>query len=137
MAYDAMAGYIYELNPDIFAKTIPETYQQFLDVLERAEVDTSTLALAIDCDDTSMLNLEETDEDEMMSDIFHVYDEVKRLFEAKTGLKICLTYVDEDSGSRYNDVFGGVWNVLNAVQPTEPARRLERFIDQKFFCIFG
>lgn len=134
MAYDAMAGYIYELDSDVFAETIPDTYQSFLDVLERHEVSTDDLGLAMDCDDWNVTGV---DDEEAIEEMEDAYKQVRRMFEAKTGLQIVLTYVDNDSGSRYNEVGGGVWHVLNAVEPTEPAKTFERFIDQKFFCTFG
>ena len=134
MSYDAMAGYIYELDTDVFSEVIPDTYQNFLEVLERHEVSTEDLGLAMDCDDWDIVG---QDDEDAIEEIEEAYKQVRRMFEAKTGLQICLTYVDTDSGSCYNEVAGGVWSVINATQPTEPARTFERFIDQKFFCIFG
>lgn len=133
MSYDAMAGYLYELNSDVFSETIPGAYQTFLEVLERHDIGTDDVAQAITYDDWFMTDLE----DPAIEEIEASYKQVQRMFEAKTGLKVSLTYIDEDSGSQYNDVSGAVWGVDNAIQLTEPARTFERFIEQKFFCLFG
>lgn len=130
MAYDAMAGYIYHLDTDVFAETTPEAYRSFLEVLEQSGVDTDTLAYALDSDDFS-----DMDPDADVDTLVEAYKNFREIFEARTGLKVTLTMIE--SGSEYNDVVGPVWHVLNAVEPTAPAKEYERFIQQKFFCHFG
>jgi hypothetical protein len=134
MAYDAYAGYIYQLDPDLFAEIIPDTYQAFLEVLEEYEVSTDSVAVALDCDDWGMI-IDDVLTDEGCDRIEAAYKQVRRMFEAKTGLQIAITQIDE--GSAHNDVAGTVWCVLNAVQPTPPAKKYENYIEQQLFCHFG
>lgn len=130
MAYDAMAGYIYHLDTDVFTETTPEAYRSFLGVLEKSGVNTDTLAYALDSDDFS-----DMDPDADVDTLVEAYNNFKEIFEARTGLKVTLTMIDP--GSEYNEIVGPVWHVINAVELTAPAKEYERFIQQKFFCHFG
>lgn len=135
MAYDAMAGYIYELDEDLFAELIPETYQAFLDTLEKYDLSTESVALAMDCDDWNVISADCPDDDGV-EEIETAYNQVSRMFEAKTGVKISLTSID--SGSVYNDVVGPVWCIIEAMDYTPEVKRLGvEHVTQKFFCHFG
>ena len=131
MAYDAMAGYIYQIDQDVIAESIPDIFQKFLEVLERLEITTDTLGSAFDCDEFEMLGVDE----EHYDSIEDSYNLVLRTFEAKTGLQVALTTIDP--GSAYNEVVGPAWHVLNATRPTLAAERFSDHIEQKFFCHFG
>lgn len=132
MAYDAMAGYIYELNTDALAENVPDQYKAFLEVLERFEVTTDMFGLALDCDDWSMLGIGHEQSEELLQ---NAYDDVKLIFKMRTGLEVSLSSID--SGSVHNEVTGPVWCVINATQPTPEAAAMDHYIQQKFFCHFG
>ena len=135
MSFDAMAGYIHELDTDVFAETIPETYQAFLDTLEKHELSTESVALAMDCDDWDVIH-DDIPDDAGIEEIENAYKQVTRMFEGRTGVKISLTSIDP--GSVYNDVVGPVWCIIEAMDYTPEVKRLGvEHVTQKFFCHFG
>lgn len=132
MSYDAMAGYVYVLDTDIFENTTPEAYQSFLDALEEHGFNTDTLAYALDTDDFMDLP-EDVPEDE--NPVLDAYQNFVEIFKAKTGLEIELVVIDGQS--EYDEVNGPTWAVCNAVEPTAPAKAFEQFIDQRMFATYG
>jgi hypothetical protein len=132
MAYDAMAGFVYSLDTDLLAEKVPSEYQTFLDNLEKCEADIDGFAMS--AVDGMFLDIEnEEDEEALVASYFAL----KEAFRRETGLTIQLTYVQESEASSYNEVSGGVWEVLNAIQFTPEAQKFEGKIELQFFCIYG
>ena len=78
--YDAMAGYVYELDSDVFAETIPETYQEFLNVLEKHDVSTDDIALAMDCDDWNIAGI---NDESVIDEIEESFKYLQKVMESK------------------------------------------------------
>lgn len=132
MSYDAMAGYIYELNDDLIATHAPSELQHLLDLLESSDMSTEDLAMFCDSDDW----MGSVVDDDRLDRIEDALRGVKAKMLRSTGLKVTLTHIDE-GGSVYNDATGTMWCVLNATQPTPAAEEHADHITQQMFCHFG
>lgn len=133
MSYDAMAGYIYELNDDLVATHAPSELQHLLDLLEASELSTDDVAEFCDCGEWLGVDVDTI----YLDRIEQALKKVKAKMLSSTGLEVTLTYIDESNASRYNDVTGTMWCVLNATQPTPAAEEHADHITQQFFCHFG
>jgi len=142
MSYDAMAGFVYAIGNDLIAEKVPSEYQSFLDHLEACGIDEDSFAMASweGIDEESrllregmLLDLEEEQERPLVQS----YLSLQEAFKRETGLEIRLEYVQEDEASQYNEVSGGVWSVVNAVQFTPEAQKFEDKINLLMFCVYG
>lgn len=140
MSHDAMAGYVYELDQDLIVQHAKEELDHLMACLEAVDFDLSyDLAKWCDTKDWEHATWDYSDEstDEQIDAIEAAFKAVQEKMLAETGLEITMTYIDNDEGSEYNEVEGGVWCVINATQFTPPAEKHQEYISHKFFCIFG
>ena len=139
MSHDAMAGYVYTLDQDLIVQHAKPELDALMELLETSDLELS-YDVAIWCDsrewDHATWDCDE-DIDQELEAIEAAFKAVQAKMLEATGLEIGMTYIDEDNGSAYNEVSGGVWFVVNATEFTAPAKKYEEYITHNFFCIFG
>lgn len=137
MSHDAMAGYVYTLNPDLIVQHAKPELDALMEAVDAADFTlTFEVAKWWDTQDWDCVSADDTT-DEQLDAIETAFKAVQAKMLEATGLEIGMTYIDEDSGSVYNEVSGGVWFVVNATEFTAPAKKYEEYITHNFFCIFG
>jgi hypothetical protein len=66
------------------------------------------------------------------------YEVLQYAFTKKTGLLLSLGYHDADNeGDRYDDVNGAFWCVHGMYQLSKAGKKMQKFVDRKFYVIYG
>ncbi len=122
------SNYADVVKEDAIRKFCPKEYKDLLKEIKKADITFEDFAQMVACDDIS-------DDDKDMADALEA---LMNAFEAKTGLGLELGYhSSEDSGDRYDDIDGAYWNVDGMYQLTPEGKKMDKFVDRKFFVTFG
>jgi hypothetical protein len=122
------SNYADVIEEDAIRKFCPKEYKNLLKEIKKSDITFEDFAQMVACDDLS-------DDDKGMSDALEA---LMNAFETKTGLGLELGYHDsEDNGDKYDDISGAYWNVDGMFQLTPEGKKMDKYVNRKFFVTFG
>ena len=143
MGMGSAPGFVIPVTVESLRKIVPEQYIKLEEILEHAGSSLADLARAVDMDEIAdCINKDDNSED-LVDRIESALTDVERAFEDRTGINLELIYLDPESGDRYDDISGAVFDAnfrqvyTKTPEALEFARRSGQDLSMEFFTQFG
>lgn len=129
MGYGANFAEVIE-EKDI-AKLCPKEYEAYSETLENSDVVDNLNEFAMEASQGGDLS-------RFDNEFKKAYEKLINAFHKKTGLHLNINYhSSKDNGDRYDEVDEFFWEVGGMYQLTKAGKKMQKYVQRKFFVTFG
>ena len=134
MSMGHSAAYDDVIEAATIEKFCKKEFKTFQECIKRLDVDMEEFARDVSYGD---LKGESGGEPLYKKELVKAYESLCEAFAKRTGLTISIAYHSSDDGDVYDEVNGIYWGIYGMYQLTKAGKKMEKYVDRKFFVNFG